>query len=230
MPPLTTHWSRRQQPPLVPRCGCWRGSPRAFGACGGRRSARGHQGERRGCPPGAQTDGGCPLGFSPIRVAVGAAGGGVRRQPARRGRSPRDRPTRPYVPAPLAGRWMQADPWWGPAPVPVACVRGVTRRRSTRTGCRGHALVAGARRPSLRGVSWGRTSASRHARPRSGVPAVPQRRWSPPGVAPAAAAPVWPRRRWPRPAGSQARGVGGGTTRRSATHRQRAASGGQTRA
>jgi hypothetical protein len=25
---LTTHWSRRQQPPLVPRCGCWRGSPR----------------------------------------------------------------------------------------------------------------------------------------------------------------------------------------------------------
>ena len=31
--PLTTHWSRRQQPPLVPRCGSWRGSPRAFGCC-----------------------------------------------------------------------------------------------------------------------------------------------------------------------------------------------------
>jgi hypothetical protein len=30
--PLTTHWSRRQQPSLVPRCGCWRGSPRALGA------------------------------------------------------------------------------------------------------------------------------------------------------------------------------------------------------
>ena len=28
---LTSHWSRRQQPPLVPRSGCWRGSPRAFG-------------------------------------------------------------------------------------------------------------------------------------------------------------------------------------------------------
>ena len=23
-PRRTTHWSRRQQPPLVPRCGCWR--------------------------------------------------------------------------------------------------------------------------------------------------------------------------------------------------------------
>jgi hypothetical protein len=32
MRPLTTHWSRRQQPPLVPRSGCWRGSPRALGA------------------------------------------------------------------------------------------------------------------------------------------------------------------------------------------------------
>ena len=31
MRPLTTHWSRRHQPPLVPRCGCWRGSPRALG-------------------------------------------------------------------------------------------------------------------------------------------------------------------------------------------------------
>ncbi len=31
MRPLTTHWSRRQQPPLVPRSGCWRGSPRALG-------------------------------------------------------------------------------------------------------------------------------------------------------------------------------------------------------
>ncbi len=29
---LTSHWSRRQQPPLVPRSGCWRGSPRALGA------------------------------------------------------------------------------------------------------------------------------------------------------------------------------------------------------
>ena len=30
-PPLTTHWSRRQQPSLVPRSGCWRGSPRTLG-------------------------------------------------------------------------------------------------------------------------------------------------------------------------------------------------------
>jgi hypothetical protein len=28
--PLTSHWSRRQQPPLVPRSGCRRGSPRAL--------------------------------------------------------------------------------------------------------------------------------------------------------------------------------------------------------
>ena len=34
IPRLTSHWSRRQQPPLVPRCGCWRGSPRALGPAG----------------------------------------------------------------------------------------------------------------------------------------------------------------------------------------------------
>jgi hypothetical protein len=32
MRPLTTHWSRRHQPPLVPRSGCRRGSPRALGS------------------------------------------------------------------------------------------------------------------------------------------------------------------------------------------------------
>ena len=34
MRPLTTHWSRRQQPSLLRRCGCWRGSPRALGPAG----------------------------------------------------------------------------------------------------------------------------------------------------------------------------------------------------
>jgi len=38
--PLTTHWSRRQQPPLVPRCGSWRGSPRALGPAGVRHTSK----------------------------------------------------------------------------------------------------------------------------------------------------------------------------------------------
>ena len=39
-PRLTSHWSRRQQPPLVPRCGCWRGSPRALGPAGARQTPK----------------------------------------------------------------------------------------------------------------------------------------------------------------------------------------------
>ena len=40
----TKHWSRRQQPPLVPRSGCQRGSPRALGSARRRLEAGGCRG------------------------------------------------------------------------------------------------------------------------------------------------------------------------------------------
>ena len=69
----------------------------AFGACGGKRSARGHQEERRGCPrEPRQTVGALPA--LPLHVAAGAVGGGELRQPACRGRSPCARPATPVCP------------------------------------------------------------------------------------------------------------------------------------
>ena len=97
-----------------------------------------------------------PSRLFPLRVVAGTAGGGVRRQPARRDRSPCARPDTPVCPCPPGREADAGRPVVRPSPAPVACGRGVTRLRSMRPGVLGPPL--GRVRcgpPSLREVAWG---------------------------------------------------------------------------